>query len=56
MTVTLTFLGKVDEKAGKLRLLINTYNPDDTVDLAAEYDKSSSPSFQVDNIPIPGRF
>lgn len=55
LTGTLTFLGKVDEDAGKLRLLLNSYNFDDTVDVESEYELSDAPSFQIDNIPIPGR-
>lgn len=55
LTGTLTFLGKVDEEAGKLRLLLNTYDFDDTVDVENEYEFASSPAFQIDDIPIPGR-
>lgn len=52
---TLTFIGRVEEDATSLRLLINTYDADETVDTADEYDKTNSPAFQIDDIPIPGR-
>ncbi len=52
---TLTFIGRVDKDATSLRLLINTYEPEETVDVADEYERSTSPAFQIDDIPIPGR-
>ncbi len=52
---TLTFLGELDQKATSLRLLVNTYEPQDTVDVASEYNMATAPAFQIDDIPIPGR-
>lgn len=53
LTGTLTFLGQIEPKATKLRLLINTFGPDETVDINAEFDKARSPAFQIDDIPVP---
>lgn len=41
--------------ATSLRLLVNTYDADEIVDLADRYDESSNPEFQIDGIPIPVR-
>lgn len=55
LTGTLTFLGALDREATSLRLLINTFDADDTVDLESEFDKATSPAFQIDGLPVPGR-
>lgn len=52
---TLTFIGRVEEDATSLRLLINTFEPDETVDMADRFHLTNSPAFQIDDIPVPGR-
>ena len=52
---TLTFLGRIEADASSLRLLVNTFEADDTVDLEARFELATSPEFQIDDIPIPGR-
>jgi len=44
LTGILTFLGELDQKATSLRLLVNTYEPQDTVDVASEYNKATAPT------------
>lgn len=48
-----TFLGVIDAKATTLRLLINVFNSDDTVDLANRSNTTTSPQFLIDAIPVP---
>lgn len=54
LTGTLSFLGPIDRKATSLKLLLNTYDHDDTVELAREYDRTESPSFEFPAIRIRG--
>lgn len=55
LTGTLTFLGVLDEEAASLRLLVNTFDADDTVDLESEFDQATAPAFQIDGLPVPDR-
>lgn len=52
---TLTFLGRIEAEAESLRLVINTFFPEETVDVANDFRLSNNPKFQIDDIPIPGR-
>lgn len=52
---TLTFLGRIEEGAESLRLVVNTFEADETVDVANDFRLSNSPKFKIDDIPIPGR-
>lgn len=54
LTGTLSFLGPIDRKATSLKLLINTYDHDDSVELAKEYDRTENPSFEFPPIRIRG--
>lgn len=52
---TLTFLGRIEAEAESLRLVVNTFFPEETVDVANDFRLSNNPKFQIDDIPIPGR-
>jgi len=53
LTGSLTFLGAIDQKATALRLLVNVYDVDESIDLDDRYDRATSPEFQIDDIPVP---
>lgn len=48
----LTFLGVLDRRATSLRLLVNVFPSEESVDLANRPRLSTSPKFQIDNIPL----
>jgi len=46
-----TFLSPVAKEATRLKLLVNVYSSDTSVDLAVRYDRTTSPEFDID-VPI----
>lgn len=48
----LTFLAPVSKDAKKLKLLVNVYRSDTAVDLAARYDRTEIPEFEINEIPV----
>lgn len=51
LTGTLVFFGVLDGDATSIRLLVNAFNADDTVNLDTRFDRSTDPEFSFD-IPL----
>lgn len=48
----LVFMGPLDPRATKLRLLVNAYESEDSVNLNDRSRTSTNPAFQLDGIPV----